>query len=204
MFALQLQRREQRAPPSKSVKALNDRRRCSFACGAEDFWRSHQRDAGDWEVSRVSVVFCSRFWVQTVAPEAQADADAEGIDGAENNNEDKRPGAARLHLFVYHIPRMVLNQVPLEICGVSWDVTAPPPGCCVLPPCWCWRNWDRISPPPPPSHDLDVSAAHVRLIPQSFGKWSVWRCQLSSSHNTRQPEPPTIHWDSLPFLFLGK
>lgn len=57
--------------------------------------------------------------MQTVAPEAEAGAAAEGIDGAENNNTDKRPGAARFHLFVYHISRMVFNKVPLEICGVS-------------------------------------------------------------------------------------
>lgn len=61
--------------------------------------------------------------MQTVAPEAEAGdeaaaaaAAAEGIDGAENNNKDKRPGAARFHLFVYHVSRMVLNKVPLEIC----------------------------------------------------------------------------------------
>lgn len=79
----------------------------------EDFGRRYERDAGDSEGFRVPVVFCSRFWVQTVAPEAEAAA--EGIDGAENN-EDKRLGAARFHLFVYRVSRMVLNKVPLEIC----------------------------------------------------------------------------------------
>lgn len=70
--------------------------------------------------------FVLAFRVQTVAPEAEAEAAAaEGIDGAENNNTDKRPGAARFHLFVYRISRTVLDKVPLEICGVRWDVTAP-------------------------------------------------------------------------------
>lgn len=160
---------------------------------------------------RVPVVFCSRFWVQTLAPEG--DAAAVGIDGVENK-EDKRPSAARFHLFVYHVSRMVLNKVPLEIFRVSRDVTASLPGGCVFSSCCWWKNWDRISPPlsltPPPTllllHDLNVSAAHVMLVPQSFGKWSAWRSQLSSSHNTRQPEPrrkpspPTILWDFLLFF----
>lgn len=142
--------------------------------------------------------------MQTVAPEAEAEAEAaaKGIDGAENNNTDKRPGAARFHLFVYRISRMVLNKVPLEICGVSWDVT----GCRVFPCCWRWRNWDSNSPPPPPPppHDLNVSAARVRLIPQSFGKWSVCRSQLSSSQDSESrdgnhllPQPTGIFFFSL-------
>lgn len=137
-----------------------------------------------------------------MAPEAEAEAAAEGIDGAENNNTDKRPGAARFHLFVYRISRMVLNKVPLEICGVGWDVTAPPPGCRVFPCCWRWRNWDRISPP----HDLNVSAARVRLIPQSFGKCSVCRSQLSSSQDSESrdgnhllPQPTGIFFFSFFF-----
>lgn len=163
----------------------------------EDFRRRYERDAGDSEAFRVPVVFCSRVWVQTVAPEAEAAA--EGIDGAENNIEDKRPDATRFHLFVYHVSRTVLNKVPLEICRVSRDVTVPLPGGRVSSS-RCWRkNWDRISLPSSSSlqqqqqHDLNVSAACVRLVPQSFGKWNVWRSQLSSTHNTREPEPRRNH-----------
>lgn len=154
-----------------------------------------------WRLGAFSCPCCVLFLLSGANGGAEAEAAAaEGIDGAENNNTDKRPGAARFHLFVYHISRMELNKVPLEICGVSWDVTAPPPGCRVFPCCWRWRNWDRISPP----HDLNVSAARVRLIPQSFGKWSVCRSQLSSSQDSESrdgnhllPQPTGIFFFSL-------
>lgn len=100
----------------------------------EDFGRRYERDVGDSEGFFVPLfVFCSRFWVQAVAPEDEAAAAAvaaEGIDGAENNG-DKRPGAARLHLFVYQVSGMVLNKVPLETCRVSRDATPLPSGGCV-------------------------------------------------------------------------
>lgn len=70
----------------------------------EDFRRRYERDL--WVFVSL-LCFVLGFRVQTAAPEAEAAA--EGIDGAENNNRDERPGAPRFHLFVYRVSGRLLN-----------------------------------------------------------------------------------------------
>lgn len=123
-------------------------------------------------------MFCSGFGVQTAVLEAaEAEAAAEGIGGAENNNRDKRPEAPRFHLFVYRVSRRLFNKVPSEISGVSRDVTAPPPGGC--------------------GGTGTESRRHMilmcELVPQRFGSASCGEAADTIRDRRRREQTPSSH-----------